>query len=105
MSLKKIIGNRIKELRQKSNYTQAELSEKVGIASKHQSCIETGKNFPSAELLEKYAIAFEINVLDLLNITQTKSTIEMKTEIKTMLENANANDTQYIYKFCMSILK
>ena len=53
MELKKKFGKRIQELRLKNNWKQSELAEKVGIASKTQSCIETGKNFPSAELIEK----------------------------------------------------
>lgn len=63
MELKKAIGKRIKELRVKTKYTQAELAERVGIASKHQSCIETGKNFPSVELLERYAYVFNMMYL------------------------------------------
>ena len=62
------IGKRIKELRIKHNLKQSELAEKVGIGTKHQSCIETGKNFPSAELFENYAIAFNMDVADILSI-------------------------------------
>ena len=105
MELKRALGKRIKELRVKSNFTQAELAEKVAIAAKHQSCIETGKNFPSAELLEKYAKVFSINVLDLLNIKKDKSKLQMKTEIIDMLENAQEKDILIIYKVCLSILK
>ncbi len=105
MELKKAVGKRIKELRSKLKYTQAELAEKVGIASKHQSCIETGKNFPSAELLEKYALVLNINVLDLLNIQYNKSVSQMKSEIKDLLEKANDKDVIIIYKFCLSLLK
>lgn len=105
MSLKKAVGKRIKELRIKTNYTQANLAEKVGIASKHQSCIETGKNFPSAELLEKYALVFNIDVLDLLNIHYNKPVSEIKAEIKAMIDNANDKDIITIHKFCLSLLK
>ena len=105
MSLKKAVGERIKELRIKTNYTQANLAEKVGIASKHQSCIETGKNFPSAELLEKYALVFNMDVLDLLNIHYNKPVPEIKAEIKAMIDNANDKDIITIHKFCLSLLR
>lgn len=105
MELKKAVGKRIKELRIKAKYTQAELAEKVGVASKHQSCIETGKNFPSAELLEKYAKVLNINVLDLLNIQYDKSTIQMKSEIKSMIDIADDKNIAIIHKFCLSLLK
>lgn len=105
MELKEIMGKRIKELRSKSKYTQAELAEIVGIASKHQSCIETGKNFPSSELLEKYAKAFNIDVLDLLNIKSYKTILQMKNEIKSLLDNATDKEITIIHKICLSILK
>lgn len=43
MELKKKLGKRIQELRIRKGLKQSELAEKVGIATKHQSCIETGK--------------------------------------------------------------
>lgn len=67
-SLKKQIGSRIRELRIKHNLKQSELAEKAGIAAKHQSCIETGRNFPSAELFEKYAFVFGIEPAEVLMI-------------------------------------
>lgn len=48
MTLKQQLGLRIKELRKKNKLTQAQLAKKVNIATKHESCIETGKNYPSA---------------------------------------------------------
>ena len=39
MKLKKLLGKRIQELRTKNGLKQSELAEKVGIATKHQSCI------------------------------------------------------------------
>ena len=72
MGIKEILEKRIKSLRIKNNLTQAELAEKVNIAAKHQSCIETGKNFPSAELIEKYANVFNIDACEFLSITPFK---------------------------------
>lgn len=105
MELKKAIGKRIKELRVKTKYTQAELAERVGIASKHQSCIETGKNFPSAELLERYAYVFNIDVLDLLCIKPAISTTKMKTEIKSVIDSASEKDIEIMHKFCLSLFR
>ena len=52
-NLKKRLGKRIQELRVKNGLKQAALAEKVNLAHKSQSCIETGKNYPSAEVVEK----------------------------------------------------
>lgn len=62
MDLKKLFGNRIKELRSKKRMTQFELAEAVGIDSKHLSHIETGRSFPKALLIEKLADKLDINI-------------------------------------------
>ena len=69
MTIKQLLGLRIKELRTKIKLTQAQLAEKVGIDPKHQSCIENGKNFPSADLLDKYVLEFNIEACELFKIS------------------------------------
>ena len=61
MNLKSKLGKRIQELRLLNNLKQSELAELVSIATKTQSCIETGKNYPSSELIERYAKAANNN--------------------------------------------
>lgn len=104
MSVKKQLGTRIQELRIKKGLKQSELAEKVGIATKHQSCIETGKNFPSADLLEKFAIALNIDISEILNIKNIKNRETQLEEIKKMLANASDKEISIIYKFINSII-
>ncbi len=104
MELKKKFGKRIQELRLKNNWKQSELAEKVGIASKTQSCIETGKNFPSAELIEKYAKAFNLKLSDLLNISHIEDTSILLKEIFEILNNAKDDDIKLIYKIIKGII-
>lgn len=66
MKLKKLQGKRIQELRTKNGLKQSELAEKIGIATKHQSCIETGKNYPSAEQVENNTKVFGVDVTECL---------------------------------------
>lgn len=101
MSLKQEIGNRIKELRLQRNLKQSELAEKVGIATKHQSCIETGRNFPSSELFEKYALAFEMKVTDIFSFSPempTKSRKEVLNNIKEKINVASDFELSIIEK-------
>ena len=56
MNIKKDFGLRIKELRNKKRITQYQLAELVGIDPKHMSHIETGRSFPKADLIEKFAV-------------------------------------------------
>ena len=103
MELKRKLGSRIQELRLKNNMTQSELAEKVDIATKHQSCIENGKNFPSSDLIEKYANVFQMDVSDLLNLTHIIDTNTQIEEIINLLKKAKKEDITLIYKIVKSL--
>ncbi|MBP3925179.1 helix-turn-helix transcriptional regulator [bacterium] len=64
MDIKKQLGGKIKRLRQKRGLTQEQLAEKMEIAPRTLSGIESGKNFVTAETLEK--------VFDVLKVTSTE---------------------------------
>ena len=105
MKLKYKLGKRIQELRLSHNLKQSELAEKVGIATKTQSCIETGKNYPSAELIERYACVFGVDVADVLNISHIKNNEEIMQNIHELLKTVDSNDLFLIYKIIKSVLK
>ena len=104
MELKKKLGKRIKELRALNNLKQAQLAEMVGIATKSQSCIETGKNFPSADLIEKYAKVFKVDVSEILNIAHEKEIDILYEEIQAMIKAANNEQIVLIYKLIKNVL-
>ncbi len=104
MELKKRLGQRIRELRFKNGLRQSELAEKVGIATKHQSCIETGKNYPSAELVENYAKAFNIDVAEVLTIQHIKTRKDLVSEIDKLVESANDDEMATIYRILNDII-
>ena len=104
MDVRQLIGLRIKEQRLKCKMTQAQLAEKVNVATKHQSCIETGKNFPSADLIEKYAKVFKMDVTDLLTISQGKERKVMEKELSDIIKNANDDEIKLAYKIIKSIV-
>lgn len=104
MKLKKLLGKRIQELRTKNGLKQSELAEKVGIATKHQSCIETGKNYPSAELVENYAKVFGVDVTEMLAITHIKPTDELLSDIYSMLKTASEEEILIAHKILKGLL-
>ena len=65
MSIKKNLGNRIREIRISRSLTQEALAEKINLSAKSLSQIELGNNFVSAETLEEICKALDIthNVL------------------------------------------
>ncbi len=104
MELKKRLGKRIQELRIKNGLKQSELAEKVGIATKHQSCIETGKNYPSAELIENYAKAFDVDISEVLKLNHTKSESELLNEIYQLIKQADKTQIIIIYKILKGLI-
>lgn len=55
MKTSEIIAIKLKELRTKSNLTQKEISEMLGIAQTTYAGYETGKHEPNADTLKKLA--------------------------------------------------
>ena len=53
MSIKKNLGNRIREIRISRSLTQEALAEKINLSAKSLSQIELGNNFVSAETLDE----------------------------------------------------
>lgn len=105
MSVKTQLGLRIKELRKKAGLTQAKLAEIVSIDAKHQSCIENGKNFPSADLIEKYAKTFKIEPSELLLISHSVNRKELTKKLEALIENANDEQLNMIYRVSIDIIK
>ena len=105
MSIKTILGARIKELRIKSRLTQAELAEIVSIDPKHQSCVENGRNFPSADLIEKYAEAFKIDAAEVLCTKHIKDRKTLVKDITSALKAATDSEIALIHRIIFDILR
>ncbi len=60
--LKIKLGNRIKELRKAKGVTQEKLAEIVNMDITSLSKIETGRNYPQSETVEKIADALDVGV-------------------------------------------
>lgn len=99
MNIKTMLGKRIKKLRIENKLTQQELAEKINIASKHQSRIETGKSYPSAELTEKYARVFKIYPEEILKITSVETKIDKIVNIYNLIKNLPIDELNKIETF------
>ena len=80
-----------------------ELAERIGLANKSQSCIETGKNYPSADVVEKYAQAFNLDVSEILNIEHIKSKEELVREMNLIFNKADEKQIITAYRIIKSI--
>ena len=104
MSLKKDFGKRLKEIRQKRGFTQFQLAEKAEIDAKHMSHIETGRSFPKADLIEKFAKILNVEYNTFFNITRHKSREEIIAEINSLLDNTGDEKLGIIYRVISDIL-
>lgn len=104
MNLKKDFGKRIKELRIKKGITQYQLAELVNIDPKHISHIETGRSFPKADLIEKFAKALDTNYTELFKIEHFEDRETIINNLYEILKKANDEELKVIYKFVNSFL-
>ena len=101
---RKVTWKRIQELCIKNGLKQSKLAEKVGVATKYQSCIEKGENYPSAELIENYAKVFEVDVAEMLDIAHVKTTEELLSDIYSMLKTASEEEILIAHKILKGLL-
>ena len=104
MKIKKDFGQRIKELRNKKGITQYQLAEMVGIDPKHMSHIETGRSFPKADLIEKFANALEIEYPELFNTQHLEDREIIFKKLINYLKKASDSEMQVIYKLISGYL-
>ncbi len=98
MNIKKDFGARIKELRTKKGITQYQLAELINIDPKHMSHIETGRSFPKADLIEKLALAFDLEYTELFKTNYSQSRQIKIEKINQVLKEISDNDLNIIFK-------
>lgn len=104
MNIKILFGKKIREYRKKKNLTQAQLAELVCVDDKHISCIESGKNFPSPDLIERLSNALNIEPKDLFEFYYLQDEIDIKKDILNMLNKLNSNELQLAHKYIRTFL-
>ncbi len=103
MTIKKNLGNRIREIRLSRSLTQEALAEKINLSAKSLSQIELGNNFVSAETLDVLCSALEINPKVLFDFENTEISEEISLdEIIKRLKN-NPSLLKNIYKIVMAL--
>lgn len=88
MNIKNLFGHKIKEYRKKKNLTQAQLN----VDDKHISCIESGKNFPSADLIERLATSLDVEPKDLFEFYYLQETADLKNDLISMFDKLNQEE-------------
>ena len=103
-NIKVLFGRKIKEYRLKMNLTQADLAERVDVDNKHISCIENGKNFPSADLLEKLSTSLKVEPKDFFEFYYLQDIDDLKADIISMLDNLKDEELKLTHKYIRTFL-
>lgn len=96
-NIKKILGRRIKEVRQSKNITQQQLAELTDMDQRSLSAIECGTNFPTKSLL-KIANALNVELKELFDYEHIELSDEEKIQkISNHLPTLSSRDLNIIY--------
>jgi transcriptional regulator with XRE-family HTH domain len=90
-AISKLLGRRIRRIRQEKSLTLKQIEAKVGVSATHISEIERGKTSPTIKALEKIAHALEVLPSHLIDLPQVApSEILRSRELKTVTLNGGS---------------
>ena len=98
------IGKRIKHYRTEKKLSQEDLGQIVAVNYQHISNIESGRRYPSLELIILIANALDVSADDLLTDNLKHSSSPVGTEIHDLLLDCN-NDEKAILTRTLTFLK
>lgn len=101
--INRLLGLRIKEIRQNRKISQDKLSEKLDIDPKYLSRIEVGKATPSLDLLVKTACLLNVEVKELFEFTHLEKAGE-KNQIETILKGLSEEQRKLSIKLIKAVM-
>ena len=89
MEIPEQLAQAMKAIRKRRGLTQIELAEKMGVADRTISLIETGINAPSMETLVLFLTALEISPRDLFSFDSDEAGSGRAEKIAVLIDAAN----------------
>ena len=103
--LRQLLGTNMKIYRKASGLSQAKLAERVDTATNYISAIEAGRRFPSIKILDKIAVALEIDTLDLFSVKPVQYHIARQNLEEHVWKDIGKNLSEYILKQLSTLKK
>ncbi len=103
MSLKEIFAKNLKELRKRNKMTQEQLAELVNVAPRHISFIETGRSFPSCELLERICKVLQVDFTEVIKTEENLTREELLQKLNTIVPKLNDEQLNYLVKLAKEL--
>ncbi len=101
----KLIGHRIKEIRENRGYTQEQLAEKLNLSVQHVSVIERGVKSPRLDTFIRIANILEINADYLLKDVLRVSSQLMSNELYDMLSQVSEKEKRRILEVVQVLIQ
>lgn len=103
-NIKKLIGQRIKEIRTSKKITQQQLAEMIDIDQRSLCAIECGNNFPTKNLL-KIANSLGVELKEFFDYEHISLSEDEKIkEISTNLKKLSAHDLNIVYRLVKTMV-
>lgn len=96
--IRKLLGERIKELRKAKGLTQEQLAELVSVEPRHISRVEGGYNSPSIERLALISEVLSVPIQELFNFMHLNETEDRMKDIDTVIRGMNEEYQKIVYK-------
>ena len=105
LNIKKLLGARIKQLRLERGYSQEKFAEMIGIAPRTMCGIEIGKNFFTADTLEKILTTLDITPQELFLVNHLQPQEDLVEEIIESIKTIKDREKiEIIYKIIKSFV-
>jgi transcriptional regulator with XRE-family HTH domain len=92
MDERKLLGLRVKHLRQLRGYTQEQLAEHIEINPKYLSSIERGAENPTLDLLCRLAKGLQVDLYELFQFQEGVPPAQLRRKVEHLLAEATADD-------------
>ena len=102
VEIKKLLGKRIKEIRNKRGFTQEYLAEQIGVGQRNLSKIECGNSFVTSETLANIVKALNIEAKELFDFNHNADKEDLKQKLLQTISNETV-DITLLYKFYEAI--
>lgn len=106
MEAQKLLGRRIRSLRQAHGLTQQQLGEKAHLNYKYMGAVERGEENPSLVVLERIATGLDVDLLELFRFAHEESSPRiLRRSLNRLLARADTGQLQLVYKVVNALLK
>lgn len=106
MNIKKELGNKIKRLRQQKGITQEQLAEMANISIRTLGGIEIGKNFMTAQTMERLLECLDTPLNELFNAEHLRPTNELVEQLHEIINSVkdDSDKIEELYKVVKAIV-